>query len=98
MWEKVAASFLVADYNPERSYERCKAEANVGRQDTTTYGRPGVEWETPLRHEEAIAWKIVYEVESNVFDVRAACVLRMDEALSDAPNGQVTIEITQSES
>jgi len=103
--ETVPASFLVADYNPERAYERYKAEANVARQDTTTYGqpyvygthhldRPGAEWEAQLRHEAAIAWQIVYEGESNVFDLRPARVLRMDKALPDAPNGQMIIEIT----
>jgi len=105
--ETVPASFLVADYNPERAYERYKAEANVARQDTTTYGqpyvygthhldRPGAEWEAQLRHEAAIAWQIVYEGESNVFDLRPARVLRMDAALPDAPNGQMIVEITHS--
>jgi len=105
--ETVPASFLVADYNPERAYERYKAEANVAREDTTTYGqpyvygthhsdRPGAEWEAQLRHEAAIAWQIVYEGESNVFDLRPARVLRMDAALPDAPNGQMIIEITHS--
>jgi len=105
--ETVPASFLVADYNPEKAFERYKAEANVARKDTTTYGQPyiygthhmdrlGAEWEAKLRHEAAIAWQVVYEGESNVFDLRPARVLRMDVALPDAPNGQMIIEITHS--
>jgi len=105
--ETVPASFLVADYNPEKAYERYKAEGNVARQDTTTYGqsyvygthhfdRVGAEWEAQLRHEAAIAWQVVYEGESNVFDLRPARVLRMDVALPDAPNGQMIVEIIHS--
>jgi type VI secretion system secreted protein VgrG len=63
--ETVPASFRVADYNPDHAYERLKADANVARKDTTTYGQPyvygthhldqeGAEWEARLRHEKVI--------------------------------------------
>jgi type VI secretion system secreted protein VgrG len=103
--ETVPESFLVADYNPDQAYERFKAEGNVARKDTTTYGQPyiygthhldqdGAKWEAQLRHEAAIAWQIVYEGESNVLDLRPGRILHMDEDLPDAPNGQVMIEVT----
>ncbi|GAB3626082.1 Actin cross-linking toxin VgrG1 [Pandoraea terrae] len=103
--QTVPASFVVADYNPDQAYERFKAEANVARKDTTTYGQPyvygthhldqaGAKWEAQLRHEAAIAWQVVYEGESNVLDLRPGRILRMDEALPDAPTGQVMIEVT----
>jgi type VI secretion system secreted protein VgrG len=103
--ETVPESFLVADYSPEHAYERLKAEGNVARKDTTTYGQPyvygthhldqgGAQWEAQLRHEAAIAWQIVYEGESNVLDLRPGRILRMDEVLPDAPNGQVMVEVT----
>ncbi|WP_096725117.1 type VI secretion system Vgr family protein [Paraburkholderia acidicola] len=101
----VPASFRVADYNPDQAWERFRAEANVASKDTTTYGQPyiygthhldqdGAKWEAQLRHEAAIAWQIVYEGESNAFDLRPGRVLQMDEVLPDAPNGQVVIEVT----
>ncbi|MEJ0003713.1 MAG: type VI secretion system tip protein VgrG [Pararobbsia sp.] len=103
--QTVPESFRVADYNPERAWERFKAEANVARKDTTTYGQPyiygthhldqdGAKWEAQLRHEAAIAWQVVYEGESTVLDLRPGRILQMDQALPDAPNGQVMIEVT----
>lgn len=103
----VPASYLVADYNPDQSWERFKAEANVARKDKTTYGQPyvygthhldqeGAKWEAQLRHEAAIAWQVIYEGESNVLELRLARILRMDRTLPDAPNGQVIIEVTHS--
>jgi len=105
--ETVPASVLVADYNPDLAWERYKAEANIARQDTTTYGQPyvygthhlnqeGARWAAQLRHEALIAWQIVYEGESNVHELCPARILRMDAALPDAPNGQVIIEVTHS--
>ena len=98
-------SFVVADYNPDQAWERFRAEANVAKKDTTTYGQPYVygthhldqasaQWEVQLRHEAAIAWQIVYEGESNVLALQPARILRMDADLPDAPNGQVIIEVT----
>ncbi|OYD65254.1 UNVERIFIED_ORG: type VI secretion system secreted protein VgrG [Burkholderia sp. CF145] len=101
----VPQSFLVADYNPEQAWERFRDEANVAPQDPTTYGQPYIygthhldqasaKWEAQLRHEAAIAWQVVYEGESNVLALQPARILRVDEALSDAPDGQVVIAVT----
>lgn len=103
----VPQSFLVADYNPDAAWERIKGEANVARKDTTTFGQPymfgthhldqdGANWEAQLRHEAEIAWQIVYEGQSNVLELRPARILRIDQALPDAPNGQVVIEVVHS--
>ncbi|MEM5389222.1 type VI secretion system tip protein VgrG [Paraburkholderia phymatum] len=103
--QTVPQSFLVADYNPEQAWERLKDEANVAPQDPTTYGhayiygmhhsdQTGVRWEAQLRHEAAIARQVVYDGESNVLALQPGRILRMDEALPDAPDGQVIIEVT----
>jgi type VI secretion system secreted protein VgrG len=105
--ETVPASFLVADYNPDQSYERFKDEANIARKDTTTYGQPyvfgthhldqaGAKWEAQLRHEAALAGQIVYVGQSNVLALCPARILRMDQTLPDAPNGQLITEVTHS--
>ncbi len=105
--QTVPKSFLVADYNPDAAWERIKGEANVAYSDPTTYGQPYVwgahaltwdeaKWEAQLRHEAAIAWQVVYEGQSNVLELRPARILRMDQTLPDAPNGQVVIEVTHS--
>lgn len=101
----VPKSILVADYNPERAWERFKDEANVAPQDPTTYGQPyvygthhldqaGAQWEAQLRHEAAIAWQVRYEGESNVLALQAGRVLNLDTVLPDAPDGQLVIEVT----
>lgn len=101
----VPESFLAADYNPDASWERFKAEANVARKDRTTYGQPhaygthhldqaSAKWEAQLRHEAAITGQLVYAGESNVLALRPARILRMDASLPDAPNGQVITEVT----
>ncbi|MGZ2746674.1 type VI secretion system Vgr family protein [Burkholderia stagnalis] len=105
--ETVPQSILVADYNPDQAWERFKADANVAKKDTTTYGQSyvygthhldqdGARWEAQLRHEAEIAWQVLYEGESNVLALRPARVLRVDEELPDAPNGQVIIETIHS--
>ena len=105
--EVVPQSVMVADYNPLIAWERFKDEANVAINDTTTYGTPyvygtnhlnqdGAQWEAQLRHEAAIAWQIVYHGQSNVLELRPGRILRIDEALPDAPSGQVIIEVTHS--
>jgi type VI secretion system secreted protein VgrG len=105
--EVVPQSVMVADYNPLIAWERFKDEANVAINDTTTYGTPyiygtnhlnqaGAQWEARLRHEAAIAWQVVYHGQSNVLELRPGRVLRIDEALPDAPSGQVIIEVTHS--
>ncbi|WP_084636135.1 type VI secretion system Vgr family protein [Burkholderia metallica] len=99
----VPQSILVADYNPDQAWERFKADANVAKKDVTTYGQAyvygthhldqeGARWEAQLRHEAEIAWQVIYEGESNVLELRPARVLRVDEALPDAPTGQVVVE------
>jgi type VI secretion system secreted protein VgrG len=103
----VPESYRVADYNPDQAYERFAADANVARKDKTTYGQPyvygthhldqaGAKWEAQLRHEAALAGQVVYEGESNVLALRPARILRMDQVLPDAPNGQVITEVTHS--
>ncbi|GLQ50738.1 type VI secretion system Vgr family protein [Dyella flava] len=103
----VPQSFLVADYNPDTAPVRSKAEANVARQDTTTYGQSYVygtghgdqaqaTWEAQLRHEAAIAWQIQYAGESTDPTLQPARVLRMDLALPDAPYGQLMVEVVHS--
>jgi type VI secretion system secreted protein VgrG len=103
----VAQSVIVADYNPAVAWERFRDEANVSVTDTTTYGKPyiygtnhlsqdGAQWEAQLRHEAAIAWQVVYHGQSNVLELRPGRILRIDEDLPDAPNGQVIIEVTHS--
>ncbi|MGF6901139.1 type VI secretion system Vgr family protein [Paraburkholderia sp. GAS348] len=103
--ELVPESFVVADYNPDQAWERLKAEANVARKDTTTFGEPyiygthhvdadGARWEAQLRHEAAIAWQVVYEGESNVHSLCVGRILRTDAQLPDAPDGHVMIEVT----
>jgi type VI secretion system secreted protein VgrG len=103
--DTVPQSIMVADYNPDLAWERFRADANVAKKDTTTYGQPyiygthhldqdGAKWEAQLRHEAAIAWQVIYEGESNVLDLRPARILHMDEDLPDAPNGQMVIEVT----
>jgi type VI secretion system secreted protein VgrG len=103
----VPESYRVADYNPEQAYERFAADANLARKDKTTYGQPyvygahhldqeGAKWEAQLRHEAALAAQVVYEGESNVLALRPARILRLDQVLPDAPNGQVITEVTHS--
>jgi type VI secretion system secreted protein VgrG len=105
--QTVPESFVVADYNPDQSYERFKAEANIARKDKTTYGQPYVygthhldqvsaKWEALLRHEAAIAGQLIIAGESNVLQLRPARILRMDQSLPDAPNGLVVTEVIHS--
>jgi len=105
--EVVPQSVMVAEYNPLIAWERFRDEANVAISDTTTYGTPyiygtnhlnqeGAQWEAQLRHEAAIAWQVVYHGQSNVLELRPGRILRIDEALPDAPSGQVIIEVTHS--
>jgi type VI secretion system secreted protein VgrG len=105
--EVVAKSVMVADYNPLVAWERFKDEANIAIDDTTTYGQPYIygtnhlsqndaQWEAQLRHEAAIAWQVVYHGQSNVLELGPGRILRIDEALPDAPSGQVIIEVTHS--
>jgi type VI secretion system secreted protein VgrG len=105
--QTVPASYRVADYHPTDAWERFKEEANIARKDTTTYGQPYVygshhldqasaKWEAQLRHEAAIASQIVYTGESNILELRPARILRMDQSLPDAPNGQVIVSVTHS--
>jgi type VI secretion system secreted protein VgrG len=101
----VPKSFVVAEYNPDKSYERFKDEASVAPDDPTTYGSPyvfgtghedfaGAKWEAQLRHEEAIAWQIVVEGKSTEHDLRTGRVFHTDIELDDAPDGLMVIEVT----
>src|SRR5450830_493930 len=105
--QTVPASYRVADYHPANAWERFKEDANIARADKTTYGQPYVygshhlnqkdaKWEAQLRHEAAIARQIVYTGESNILELRPARILRMDQSLPDAPNGQVIVSVTHS--
>ena len=105
--QTVPASYLVADYHPAVAWERFKEDANIARNETTTYGQPYVygshhvdqisaKWEAQLRHEAAIASQIIYSGESNILELRPARILRMDRDLPDAPNGQVIVSVTHS--
>src|SRR5450830_1872762 len=105
--QTVPASYRVADYHTADAWERFKEEANIARADKTTYGQPYVygshhlnqkdaKWEAQLRHEAAIARQIVYTGESNILELRPARILRMDQSLPDAPNGQVIVSVTHS--
>lgn len=105
--DMVPQSFAVADYNPDQAWERFRAEENVARSDTTTYGRPyiygtghldqdGAQWEAQLRHEAALAWQVVYTGESNVRQLRPGRILTTDDDLPDAPHGQVIVEVRHS--
>jgi type VI secretion system secreted protein VgrG len=102
--QTVAQSFLVADYNADSAWERFRDDANVAAEDKTTYGQPYVwgthhpeaqaaKWEAQLRHEAAIASQVIYEGESSVLALMPARILHIDEALPDAPNGQVIVEV-----
>lgn len=101
----VAESVMVADYNPDQAFERLTAEADVSGGDKTTYGPQYVwgtnhldsksaQWEAQLRHEVEVAWQIVFEGESNVLALRPGRVLQTDEILTDAPKGQVVVEVS----
>ncbi len=100
----VPQSFVVADYNPDLAWERLKADANVARKDTTTYGQPYVygtghlnqdqaKWEAQLRHEAAVSGQVLYRGESTSPAMCCARVVHTDDALPDAPNGMVIIEV-----
>ncbi|MEW9580637.1 DUF2345 domain-containing protein [Paraburkholderia sp. DGU8] len=103
----VPQSFMDADYNPEKAWERLRDEANIAPGDSTTYGQPyiygthhldqaGAKWEAQLRHEAAIAWQVVYEGESNVLALQPGYVLETDIVLPDAPKGQLIVKVTHS--
>jgi type VI secretion system secreted protein VgrG len=102
--QSVPQSYLVADYNPDQAWERFKADANVARKDTTTYGQPYVygtghrdqvqaTWEAQLRHEAAIAAQVVHEGASTSMAIRPARIVHTDEEVPDAPNGMVITEV-----
>ncbi|GLC95631.1 type IV secretion protein Rhs [Cupriavidus sp. TA19] len=103
----IPESFRVADFNPDKAWERPTGEANVARKEKTTYGQSyvygthhldfeGGKWEALLRHEAEFAEQLVYAGESNVLALCPARILRMDYALPDAPNGQVVTEVIHS--
>lgn len=103
----IPESFRVADYNPDKAWERPTGEANVAPKETTTYGQSYVygthhlgfddaKWQAQLRHEAEFSWQLLYAGESNVLALCPARILRMDLALPDAPNGQVITEVVHS--
>ncbi|WER48138.1 type VI secretion system tip protein VgrG [Cupriavidus sp. WKF15] len=100
----IPESFRVADFNPDKAWERPTGEANVARKEKTTYGQSYVygthhlefddaKWEAQLRHEAEFAGQLVYAGESNVLALCPARILRLDLALPDAPNGQVITQV-----
>ncbi|AQV94905.1 type IV secretion protein Rhs [Cupriavidus necator] len=103
----IPGSFLVADFNPDKAWERPTGEANIARKEKTTYGQSyvygthhldfeGARWEAQLRHEAKFAEQLIYAGESNVLALCPARILRMDLALPDAPDGQVITEVIHS--
>ncbi len=105
--EVVPQSFAVADYNPEKAWERLRDSANIAPQDETTYGQPyiygthhldqaGAKRQAQIRHEAAIAWQVIYEGESTVLELEPGRVLEVDTELPDAPDGLVVIEVQHS--
>ncbi|MBN3735654.1 type VI secretion system Vgr family protein [Burkholderia sp. Tr-20390] len=105
--ETVPQSVKVADYNPEKAYDRFNAEANVARDDQTTWGRRYVfgthhldgdeaRREAQLRHEAAVAWQVVYSGVSSVVDFAPGLVAKLDEQPADAPHGIVVVSVRHS--
>ncbi|MDN7932467.1 type VI secretion system tip protein VgrG [Burkholderia metallica] len=102
--ETIPQSVKVADYNPEKAYERFNAEANIARDDPTTWGRRYVfgthhldgdegRREAQLRHEAAVAWQVVYSGRSSVVDFAPGLVAKLDETPADAPHGLVIVAV-----
>ncbi|WP_354686738.1 type VI secretion system tip protein VgrG [Cupriavidus necator] len=103
----IPESFRVADFNPDKAWERPTGEANVARKEKTTYGQSyvygthhldfeGAKWEAQLRHEVEYAGQLIFAGESNVLALCPARILRMDQTLPDAPNSQVITEVIHS--
>lgn len=101
----IPESFRVADFNPDKAWERLTGQANVARKETTTYGQSYIygthhldfedaKWEAGLRHEAKYAEQLIFAGESNVLALCPARILRVDPAMPDAPNGQAVIEVT----
>ncbi|KAB0635158.1 type IV secretion protein Rhs [Burkholderia stagnalis] len=102
--ETIPRSIMVADYNPEKAYDRFNAEANVARDDPTTWGQSyrfgthhpdedEAKREAQLRHEAAVAWQVTYSGRSSVVDLAAGLVVKLDEKLADAPHGVVIVSV-----
>ncbi|WP_423395157.1 type VI secretion system Vgr family protein [Burkholderia sp. LMG 21824] len=102
--ETIPQSVKVADYNPEKAYDRFNAEANIARDDSTTWGRRYVfgthhldgdeaRYEAQLRHEAAVAWQVVYSGRSSVVDFAPGLVAKLDERPADAPHGIVIVSV-----
>ncbi|WP_230958744.1 type VI secretion system Vgr family protein [Burkholderia stagnalis] len=102
--ETIPRSIKVADYNPEKAYDRFNAEANVARDDPTTWGQSyrfgthhpdedEAKREAQLRHEAAVAWQVTYSGRSSVVDLAAGLVVKLDEKLADAPHGVVIVSV-----
>lgn len=102
--ETIPQTIKVADYNPEKAYDRFKAEANVARDDPTTWGQCYIygshhldcdeaRREAQLRHEAAVAWQVVYSGKSSVVDFAPGLVVKLDEKQADAPHGIVIVSV-----
>ena len=102
--ETIPQSVKVADYNPDKAYDRFNAEVNIVRDDPTTWGRHYVfgthhldgneaRHEAQLRHEAAVAWQVVYSGTSSVVDFAPGLVAKLDEKPADAPHGIVIIAV-----
>ncbi|RQR42336.1 type VI secretion system Vgr family protein [Burkholderia sp. Bp9142] len=102
--ETIPRSIKVADYNPEKADDRFNAEANIARDDPTTWGASYVygthhpdgdeaRREAQLRHEAALAWQVTYSGKSSVVDFAPGLVAKLDEQPADAPHGIVIVSV-----
>ncbi|MDR6497300.1 type VI secretion system secreted protein VgrG [Burkholderia ambifaria] len=102
--ETIPRSIKVADYNPEKAYDRFNAETNIAHDDPTTWGSSYVfgthhpdgdeaRREAQLRHEAAVAWQVVYYGKSSMVDFAPGLVVKLDDEPADAPHGIVIVSV-----
>lgn len=102
--ETIPRSIKVADYNAGNAQGRFDAEANIARDDPTTWGASYVygthhldgdeaRRAAQLRHEAALAWQVTYSGRSSVVDFAPGLVAKLDEQPADAPHGIVIVSV-----
>ncbi|AXK61702.1 type VI secretion system Vgr family protein [Burkholderia sp. IDO3] len=102
--ETIPRSIKVADYNADNAQGRFDAEANIARDDPTTWGASYVygthhldgdeaRRAAQLRHEAALAWQVTYSGKSSVVDFAPGLVAKLDEQPVDAPHGIVIVSV-----
>lgn len=102
--ETIPRSIKVADYNADNAQGRFDAEANIARDDPTTWGASYVygthhldgdeaRRAAQLRHEAALAWQVTYSGKSSVVDFAPGLVAKLDEQPADAPHGIVIVSV-----